>query len=43
MNTYITDSLKRIKAILVSDEKPSVESIDSTIGELESLYVKLLN
>ena len=31
MNTYITDSLKRIKAILVSDEQPSVEFIDSDI------------
>ena len=29
MNTYITNLLKRIKVILVSDEQPIVESIDS--------------
>ena len=41
MNTYITDSLKRIKAILVSDEQPSVEFIDSTIGELEMMKMEI--
>jgi hypothetical protein len=41
MNTYITDSLKRIKAILVSDDQPSVESIDSTIGELEMMKMEI--
>ena len=41
MNTYITDSLKRIKTILVSDEQPSFESIDSTIGELEMMKMEI--
>ena len=41
MNTYITNSLKRIKAILVSSEQPSAESIDSTIGELEMMKMEI--
>ena len=41
MNTYITDSLKRIKAILVSDDHPSVESIDSIVGELEMMKMEI--
>ena len=41
LNTYITDSLKRIKTILVSDEQPSFESIDSTIGEFEIMKMEI--
>jgi hypothetical protein len=41
MNTYITNSLKRIKAILVSGEQLSAESIDSTIGELEMMKMEI--
>lgn len=41
MNTYITNSLKRIKTILASNEQPSFESIDSTIGELEMMKMEI--
>lgn len=41
MNTYIADSLKRIKTILVSYEQPSFESIDSTVGELEMMKLEI--
>ena len=41
MNTYIMNSLKRIKKILVSDEYSSFESIDSTIGELEMMKMEI--
>ena len=41
MNYYITDSLKKIKTIFVSDHQPSPESIDSTIGELEMMKMEI--
>ena len=41
MNTYIANSLKRIKTILVSCEPPSAESIDSTIGEIEMMKLEI--
>ena len=41
MNTYITDFLKAIKTILVSDELPSHEFIDSTIDKLEMMKMEI--
>lgn len=41
MNTYITDSLKKIQIILVSDEQLSRESIDSTIDKLEMMKMEI--
>ena len=41
MNTYITDSLKRIKIILLSNDQPSSESIDAMIGELEMMKMEI--
>ena len=41
MNTYIMNELKRIKMILLSNEQPSFESIDSAIGELEMLKMEI--
>lgn len=41
MNTYIINELKRIKMILLSNEQPSFENIDSAIGELEMLKMEI--
>jgi len=41
MNTYIMNGLKRIKMILLSNEQPSFEPIDSAIGELEMLKMEI--
>ena len=41
MNTYIINELKRIKMILLSNEQPSFETIDSAIGELEMLKMEI--
>ena len=41
MNTYIMNELKRIKMMLLSNEQPSFEAIDSTIGELEMMKMEI--
>jgi len=41
MNTYIMNSLKRIKTILVCGEQPSFESVDSIVGELEMMKMEI--
>ena len=41
MNTYIINELKRIKMILLSNEQPSFEAIDSAIGELEMMKMEI--
>ena len=41
MNTYIMNELKRIKMMLLSDEQPSFEAIDSAIGELEMMKMEI--
>ena len=41
MNTYIMNELKRIKMILLSNEQPSFEAIDSAIGELEMMKMEI--
>ena len=41
MNTYIMNSLKRIKTILLSAEQIPVEVIDSITGELEMMKMEI--
>lgn len=41
MNTYIMNSLKRIKTILVSGEQLSFEIIDPMIDELEMMKMEI--
>lgn len=41
MNTYIMNELKKIKMMLLSNEQPSFEAIDSTIGELEMMKMEI--
>ena len=41
MNTYIMTELKRIKLMLLSNEQPSFEAIDSAIGELEMMKMEI--
>lgn len=41
MNTYIMNELKRIKMMLLSNEQPSLEAIDSAISELEMLKMEI--
>ncbi|MBE6564744.1 MAG: hypothetical protein E7655_05695 [Ruminococcaceae bacterium] len=40
MNTYSMNELKRIKMMLLSNEQPSFEAIDSAIGELEMMKME---
>ena len=41
MNTYIIHELKRIKMMLLSNEQPSFEAIDSAIGEFEMMKMEI--
>ena len=41
MNTYIMNELKRIKMMLLSNEQPSLEAIDSAIGEFEMMKMEI--
>ena len=41
MNTYIMNELKRIKMMLLSNEQPSFEAIDSAIGEFEMMKMEI--
>lgn len=41
MNTYIMNELKRIKMMLLSNEQPSSESIDSMIGKIEMMRMEI--